>query len=68
MSRTNIDLDDAMVAAVMQRFNLATKKSAVEFALKRLLDSTDQQSALDALFDIGWEGDLDHIRQWEPSG
>jgi Arc/MetJ family transcription regulator len=37
MSRTNIDLDDELVAEVMRRFGVTTKKSAVELALRRLL-------------------------------
>src|SRR5450756_1607094 len=36
MTRTNIDLDDELVTVVMQRFNLRTKKDAVDFALRRL--------------------------------
>ena len=35
MSRTNIDIDDDVVARVMRRFGLKTKK-AVDFALRRL--------------------------------
>ena len=63
MSRTNIDIDDAMVAAVMQRFNLDSKKSAVELALRRLLDATDQQAVLERTFGAGWEGNLDELRR-----
>lgn len=66
MSRTNIDIDDEMVAEVMRRFALDSKKSAVELALKRLLDATDQVAAIEALFGLGWEGDLDEMRRWEP--
>ena len=66
MSRTNIDIDDEMVAEVMRRFALDTKKSAVELALRRLLDATDQRKALDRLMGVGWEGDLDEMRGWEP--
>jgi Arc/MetJ family transcription regulator len=66
MSRTNIDIDDEMVAEVMRRFGLDTKKSAVELALRRLLDATDQRKALDRLMGVGWEGDLDQMRGWEP--
>ena len=39
MSRTNIDLDDELVAEVMRRFGVTTKKSAVELALRRLLST-----------------------------
>lgn len=33
MMRTNIDLDDESVAAVMRRYRLESKRSAVDFAL-----------------------------------
>ena len=36
MSRTNIDLDDDLVATVMQRYGLTTKKDAVDYALRNL--------------------------------
>jgi len=59
MSRTNIDLDDELVAIVMNRFNLSTKKSAVEMALKRLVEETDQMKLIDSIFGIGWDGPPD---------
>ncbi len=36
MSRTNIDLDDELVARVMRRYGLRTKRAAVDLALRRL--------------------------------
>jgi Arc/MetJ family transcription regulator len=36
MSRTNIDIDDQLVATVMHRYGLTTKKDAVDLALRRL--------------------------------
>lgn len=36
MARTNIDIDDDLVATVMRRFALRTKKEAVDLALRRL--------------------------------
>ena len=69
MSRTNIDIDDEMLATVMQRFSLETKKSAVEMALKRLIDETDQMKLIDSVFGIGWDGPpdgkfSDEIQAW----
>jgi Arc/MetJ family transcription regulator len=47
MSRTNIDLDDDVVARVMRRYRLNSKKSAVDFALRRLLvEPMTRQEAL----------------------
>ena len=36
MSRTNINIDDKACAAVMRRYHLATKRAAVNFALRAL--------------------------------
>jgi Arc/MetJ family transcription regulator len=62
MSRTNIDLDDELVAEVMSRFSLPTKRSAVEFALRRLLASQVDAAFIRSLEGIGWDGDLDAMR------
>ena len=36
MSRTNLDIDDELVARVMKRYGLTTKKEAVDYALRSL--------------------------------
>ena len=36
MARTNIDIDDALVAVVMVRYHLTTKREAVDYALRHL--------------------------------
>ncbi len=69
MSRTNIDIDDEMLAIVMKRFSLETKKSAVEMALRRLIEETDQMKLIDSVFGIGWDGPpdgkfSDEIQTW----
>lgn len=37
MARTNIDIDDDLVARAMALYGLGTKRSAVELALRRLV-------------------------------
>jgi Arc/MetJ family transcription regulator len=62
MSRTNIDIDDQACRAVMDRYHLATKREAVNFALRTLAaEPLDLDAAL-ALEGSGWEGDLDQMR------
>jgi Arc/MetJ family transcription regulator len=39
MSRTNIDIDDELVHRVMVRYNLTTKREAVDYALRSLVGS-----------------------------
>lgn len=66
MSRTNIELDDELVAAAMERFGLTTKRSVVELALRRLLASPVDADFIRSLEGIGWDGDLDEMRSGDP--
>ena len=62
MTRTNIELDDQLVARVMRRYGVPTKRAAVDLALRRLdLESMSREEAL-AMQGSGWEGDLDELR------
>lgn len=63
MARTNIDLDDELVAEVMRRYGLKTKKEAVDLALRRLVGPRLAPEFLQSLEGIGWEGDLDEMRR-----
>ena len=60
--RTNIELDDALVAEAMAATGLATKKATVEEALRALVRRHRSKSALGNLAGLGWQGDLDAMR------
>ena len=62
MGRTNIDLDDALVARVMERYSLRTKREAVDLALRRLAGPPLKAEDLAELEGIGWDGDLTELR------
>ena len=62
MSRTNIELDDELVAAAMTRFGLTTKRSVVELALRRLLASPVDADFIRSIQGSGWDGDLEEMR------
>jgi Arc/MetJ family transcription regulator len=62
MSRTNIDIDDEACQIVMQRYQLATKKDAVNFALKTVAGETLDLETARRLRGSGWDGDLDAMR------
>ena len=62
MSRTNIDLDDAACDAVMERFNLRSKRDAVNLALRRLAAEPLDVDDARRLRGSGWDGDLDERR------
>ncbi|HKI93428.1 MAG TPA: type II toxin-antitoxin system VapB family antitoxin [Gaiellaceae bacterium] len=62
MARTNVDVDEALVARVMRRYGLRTKRAAIDLALHRLdLEPMDREEAL-AMRGSGWQGDLDELR------
>ncbi len=62
MSRTNIDLDDELVARAMRRFGLRTKRETVDLALRRLAGPPLDVEDLAALEGIGWDGELSELR------
>lgn len=62
MSRTNIDLDDQACRAVMERYQLATKREAVNFALRTIAAEPLDLDEARALRGVGWEGDLLDMR------
>jgi len=62
MARTNVDLDEKLVAEAMRRYGLASKRAAVDLALRRLVgDALTREEALD-MEGTGWEADLDVLR------
>ena len=62
MSRTNIDLDDDACRAVMDRYRLATKRDAVNFALRTVAAEPLSLDEARRLRGSGWNGDLDEMR------
>ncbi|MBN8872482.1 MAG: type II toxin-antitoxin system VapB family antitoxin [Rhodospirillales bacterium] len=61
--RTNIDIDDDLLREVMQVLNLPTKRAAVDAALQQVVRLHRQRQALERLQGMGWEGDLDAMRE-----
>lgn len=62
MSRTNIDIDDDACAEVMHRFGLATKREAVNFALRRLAAEPMGLDEARQMRGSGWDGTLAEMR------
>lgn len=67
MARTNIDIDDELLAEVMRRYGIDTKKQAVDLALRRLVGVPLSRKFLLSLEGVGWDGDFDDIRSDRPS-
>jgi Arc/MetJ family transcription regulator len=61
--RTNIEIDDELMSEAMVVTGLPTKKAAVEAALRRLVDRHHRLVALADLAGLGWEGDLNAMRE-----
>jgi len=66
--RTNIDIDDDLLRKAMAITGQKTKKQAVEEALKQLVKSHARREALEAMRGLGWEGNLDEMREGRDFG
>ena len=64
--RTNIEIDDKLMAQALKLTGLPTKRAAVEEGLELMIRLRKQAQALKALRGLGWEGDLDEMRQGRP--
>ena len=61
--RTNINIDDQLIAKTMQATGIKTKKEAVEQGLKLLLQKAQQQQIRKLRGKLNWEGDLAEMRK-----
>lgn len=62
MARTNIDINENLVREVMRRYQVRTKREAVDLALRRLVGVPVTRDELLALEGTGWDGDLEALR------
>ena len=60
--RTNIVIDDQLMAEALKASGYKTKKEAVEQGLKLLVQLSKQQEIRKLRGEIKWEGDLDEMR------
>ncbi len=60
--RTNIVIDDQLMADTLRATGLKTKKEVVELGLKTLLRLQQQASIRELRGKIQWEGDLEAMR------
>ena len=57
MSRTNIDIDDDLIANVMRRYGIRSKREAVDTALRRMYRKPMTREEILALEGTGWGDD-----------
>ena len=62
MARTNVDLDEEVVAEAMRRYGLPTKRAAVDFALRQLVGGAMTRDEALAMEGSGWDADLGELR------
>lgn len=60
--RTNIVIDDQLMADALKATGLKTKKEAVELGLKLLVKRNQQRDIRNLRGQLNWEGDLDEMR------
>jgi Arc/MetJ family transcription regulator len=62
MSRTNIDIDNALIADVMRKTGAKTEREAVDLGLKTLLRLRNRADIRTLRGKLSWTGDLDAMR------
>lgn len=60
--RTNIVIDDELMAKAIKASGLTTKKEVVEQGLKLIIQRNNQQAIRELRGKLKWEGDLDEMR------
>jgi Arc/MetJ family transcription regulator len=57
--RTNIDIDDKLMAAAMKAAGTTVKKEAIRIALEQMIASGQQQEIRKLRGKVNWQGVLD---------
>ena len=60
--RTNIEIDDSLMANALKATGLSTKKEAVELGLEALIKLNKQASIRALRGKLKWEGSLEEMR------
>ncbi len=62
MGRFTIEIDDGLIAAVMDGFGARTAQEAVDLALRRAVGPRPDRDLLLSRHGTGWDGDLEEMR------
>lgn len=60
--RTNIEINPELLKEAMKFTGLPTKRAVVEKALEDLVGEARRQQAIQNLWGLGWEEDLEEMR------
>lgn len=61
--RTNVVIDDELMAEAMKASGLPTKRATIEAALRLLIQREQQKGILELFGKLHWEGDLAEMRR-----
>jgi len=61
--RTNIVIEDELMAEALRLTGLSTKREAVETALRLMVDLKKQERVRKYRGKLRWQGDLENMRQ-----
>lgn len=61
--RTNVVIEDQLIARAMESTGLKTKKAVIEEALRTLIRLKSQERVRDLRGKLHWEGNLDEMRE-----
>jgi Arc/MetJ family transcription regulator len=64
--RTNIEIDDELMAEALKRSGAATKRAAVEEGLRLLIQTRRQAGIRRLRGKVHWQGDLEEMRLDRP--
>jgi Arc/MetJ family transcription regulator len=60
--RTNIEIDDELLAEAQRYAGTPTKRATVDLALRELVRRRERQKVLELSGTVQWHGDLDRSR------
>lgn len=61
--RTNVVIDDELMAQAMESSGLTTKRAVIEEALRTLIRVKTQERVRELRGQLHWEGDLNELRE-----
>jgi len=64
--RTNIEIDDGVMAEAQRVAGTTTKRETVDLALRELVARHERKGILELRGKVRWEGDLDVSRRGRP--
>lgn len=63
--RTNVEIDDNLMAEALRLTKISTKKQVIEIALKELINKSLRETLRQMRGKVDWDGNLDEMRTVE---